>query len=128
MAQLRTKPKLRAAIFFVYGLAFLTVIVTTIRNVLIGISPTDFAIPIYLLSMFEVTTIIVVAAIPTISTSFLQRVAGEGNSSYMLGRIKSTSRSQRKTFSQLQDEDKIGSKKNASSTTQVEASHSDGVE
>ncbi|ORY16411.1 hypothetical protein BCR34DRAFT_597698 [Clohesyomyces aquaticus] len=123
LAQLRTKPKLRVAIFCVYGLAFCSVIATIIRAVLLGISPRDNAHAIFILSTIETSILITVAALPPVSSAFTHRFMTESTGSYMLGRVKMTDTSHRKTLSQLHDDgaDKIKpnvSTQSASTSTQ----------
>ncbi|KAF2005523.1 hypothetical protein P154DRAFT_518615 [Amniculicola lignicola CBS 123094] len=114
IAQIRTRPKLRAAVFFIYGLAFSSVIATIIRATLLGLSASDNVVFIHLLSMIELAMLIIIAALPSISAAFNRRFMTEVNSSYVLHRVKVVDRNNRRPFSELQDQEADNNKRNVS--------------
>ncbi|KAH8721520.1 hypothetical protein GQ44DRAFT_361433 [Phaeosphaeriaceae sp. PMI808] len=105
LRQIRER-RLRIAVYGVYSLASASIIVSIIRTILLAVNPMSNIKTVMFLSVIEMSSTIIVGAVPCISSAFTSKyVARSHRSDYVSGRddiIQNSSN--RKYFSQLHEE------------------------
>ncbi|KAF1958774.1 hypothetical protein CC80DRAFT_19687 [Byssothecium circinans] len=104
LAQMKQR-RLRIAVFCVYSITFCSVIVSIVRAILLSANARSNADAVRVLSMIEVSTTIIVGAVPCISSVFTKKfVNGNSSIKYSLEPVHVTgSHRSRSNFTQLGD-------------------------
>lgn len=114
-----TEKRLRAAICGVYSIAFVAIIVTITRIILLATDVQNSIKRIMVLTTIEGTVIIVIGILPGISSSFTKRYAqggSEGNKSTLSSQLKS-GKLNNPTFAQLSGHDSSVSRNGGDANT-----------
>lgn len=107
-----SEPRIRAAVCGVYGLAGITIIISILRAVLLGLNTDASLEHLSILTMIEIMTTVVVGCLPGLSSTFTRKyvyhVSSKLGSGLVLGQRKTYSSYW--NFSQLRETDSSGKK------------------